>query len=96
MSGLTPRVPAFETEQMVLHSLRKNIGGRGGGGFGPPELEVPVRYSRSSAAGSWTDGTGALKKGLDGDQMCGHLLRDGEKPGHGGGRLLRYGVCQPE
>lgn len=33
--------------------------------------------------GSWADGPGALKKGLDGDQMSGHLSRDSEELGHG-------------
>lgn len=47
------------------------------------ELEVLVRYPRGSVSKSWTDGPGALKKGLDGEQMCDHLLRDGEELGSG-------------
>lgn len=47
------------------------------------ELEVPVRYPRGSVSRSWTDGPGALKKGLDGEQMCDHLPGDGEELGSG-------------
>lgn len=49
--------------------------------------------------GSWTDGPRALKKGLDGDQMCGHLSRDGEERGRGwdcwGRKHIREKKCWP-
>lgn len=47
------------------------------------ELEVPVRYPRGSVSRSWTHGPGALKKGLDGEQMCDRVPGNGKELGSG-------------